>query len=317
MPAPQAHPAPQLRLTAPAWGLILLLALIWGGSFLSNRAALAEVGVLTTVAFRVSGASVVLWLYVLVRGLPVPLTRRALAGFAAMGLFNNVIPFSLIVWGQQHIPSGLASILNASTALFGVILVAAVFPDERLTRAKGLGVALGFAGVAMSVGAGNLLAFDPGSLGQIAVLGAALAYAVAGVAGRILLSGVRPEVAAAGMLTAATAIVVPLALCLEGVPTLSYSLTTWAALVYLALLASALAYILYYAILRIAGAGYLSLVTLLIPPVAILLGALVYGEALGPGAYAGFAILAAGLAVLDGRLLAMRHPKTVRREDSA
>ena len=129
-----------------------LLALIWGGSFLSNKAALAELGVLTTVAFRVGGAAVALWVYVAARGLPVPKGAPWIRACLTMGLLNNVIPFSLIVWGQTHIPSGLAGILNAATTIFGVGLAAMAFPDERLTRRKAVGVALGVAGVVATVG---------------------------------------------------------------------------------------------------------------------------------------------------------------------
>lgn len=292
----------QQTLTPRAWGLLLLLALIWGGSFLSNRAALEEVGVLTTVAFRVTGAAVALWLWIGLRGLPVPRDPRLLWRFPVMGLLNNVIPFTLIVWGQTRVDSGLAAILNAATAIFAVLLTAAIFPDERMTTRKGLGVALGFAGVAMAMGLSHLVAFDPRSLGQIAILGASLAYAAAAAYARVAVRGLRPEVSAAGMLTAAAFVMVPLALWAEGLPSLDYAPATWAALGYLAFAASALAYLLYYAVLQAAGAGNLSLVTLLIPPIAIALGAVVYDEALHLTAYLGFALLALGLLILDGRI---------------
>ncbi|MFZ5710573.1 MAG: DMT family transporter [Pseudomonadota bacterium] len=306
---------PQFSISGRAWALLFLLALIWGGSFLSNRIALAEVGVLTTVAFRVAGAAVLLWVYVIWRGLPVPRAPRQVAGYVAMGVFNNVIPFSLIVWGQQHIPSGLAAILNSATSVFGILIVAAFFPDERLTARKLTGVLIGFAGVAIAIGADNLRAFDLASLGQIAVLAAAASYAISGVIGRKTMTGIRPEVAAAGMLTASSLVMVPAAALAEGMPSLAYAPQTWAALLYLASTASALAYMIYYAILRIAGAGNLGLVTLLVAPVAIVLGALVYREALSPADYMGFATLAAGLLVIDGRLGG--KPRTAALQDSA
>ncbi len=292
----------QQRLTPRAWGLLLLLALIWGGSFLSNRAALAEVGVLTTVAFRVAGASVALWAYIAWRRLPLPRAWRYLWVFLTMGFLNNVIPFTLIVWGQTRVDSGLAAILNAATAIFAVLLTAAIFPDERMSARKALGVVLGFGGVAMAMGFSHLFALDPRSLGQIAILGASVSYAFAAAFARVAVKGLRPEVSAAGMLTGASLVMVPLALYVEGAPSLSYGPATWAALAYLALAASALAYLLYYAVLQVAGAGNLSLVTLLIPPIAIALGAVVYGEALHLTAYLGFALLALGLLILDGRI---------------
>jgi drug/metabolite transporter (DMT)-like permease len=289
-----------------AWALLGLLGLIWGGSFLANRAALAEVPVLTVVAFRVTGAAVLLWAYVAIRGLPVPRGPRIVAVFFGMGLLNNVLPFSLIVWGQQHIASGLAGILNAATAVFTVLLVALIFPDERLTGRKAVGVTLGFLGVATAVGLHNLAALNFASLGQMAVLGATIAYALSGVFGRIFLKGIRPEVSAAGMLAASACVMVPAALAVDGPPALDYGPGSWIALAYLACFASALAYILFYAVLGLAGAGNLSLVTLLVAPIAIVLGALVYGEALRPSAYLGFALLALGLLVIDGRLLRVR-----------
>ncbi|MCB2109973.1 MAG: DMT family transporter [Defluviimonas sp.] len=289
-------------MNARAWFLLGLLALLWAGSFLSNRAALVEVGVLTTVAFRVAGGALALWLWIALRGLPVPRDPRLAGRFMIMGFLNNIIPFTLIVWGQTRVESGLASILNAATAIFAVLVAALVFDDERLTVDKAAGVALGFAGVALATGAGALLALDPRALGQIAVLGASLSYALAAAYARGAVRGLRPEVAAAGMLTAASLVMVPAALLVEGVPGLAYAPATWAALFYLAFMASALAYLLYYAVLQAAGAGNLSLVTLLIPPVAIALGAAVYHEALPLHAYGGFALLALGLLVLDGRL---------------
>jgi drug/metabolite transporter (DMT)-like permease len=155
---------------------------------------------------------------VLARGLPRPRGGRIWFGIAAMGLFNNVIPFTLITWGQQHIALGLASILNASTAIFGVLIAALIFADERLSPRKAAGVVLGIAGVATPVGLGNLASLDPGSLGQLGVVGAALSYGFAGSLGRVFLKGVPPLVSAAGMLSVSAAAMIPLALWRDGMP---------------------------------------------------------------------------------------------------
>ncbi|MCX7888550.1 MAG: DMT family transporter, partial [Rhodobacteraceae bacterium] len=290
----------QKTLSPLAWALLALLALIWGASFLSNRATLAEVPVLTAVAFRVNVAAAALWAWVLLRRLPLPGLRAAPA-FLGMGVLNNVIPFGLIVWGQQFIPSGLAAIFNATTAIFGVLLAALFFADERLTLRKAAGVAIGFTGVAIAIGPESLAALDPTSLGQLAVLGATFSYACAGIFARSFLHGLRPEVAAAGMLTGAALVMLPAALWFDGAPRLDYAPATWAALLYLALVASAAAYVLYYAVLARAGAGNLGLVTLMVVPVAIALGALVYRERLLAQEYAGFLVIALGLMVLDAR----------------
>ncbi len=294
----------QMTIPARAWGEILMLSVLWGGSFLAISFALREVGVFTVVASRVLGAALVLWVYVFLRGLALPRGWRLWSAFVLMGLLNNVIPFSLIVWGQQNIPSGLASIINASTAIFGVLVAAVVFADERLTARKAIGVTLGFLGVATAIGLSTLQSLDLRSLSQLAIVGSSISYAFAGAFGRTSFRGLAPQVAAAGMTSCSAAFMVPTALILEGPPDLTLAPVTWVALAYLAVVATALAYLLYYRVLAVAGSGNLMLVTLLVAPVAIALGAIVLREELRPQAYAGFALLAIGLIVLDGRLLA-------------
>ena len=293
---------PQRHLSLKSWGLLLLLAVIWGGSFTANHQALAQWPVLSTVAFRVSVAAVTLWLYIAATGLPVPRGWRFRRDALVLGLMNNVIPFSLIVWGQTQIASGLAGILNASTALFSVLVASVVFPDEQLGLRRLTGVLIGLAGVVVVIGPQALTHLNLTSLGQLAVLGAGLSYAVAAVYGRTALKGVRPEVGAAAMLTGSATIMLPAALILNGLPPVPEP-KTLAALLYLALMASAVAYRLFYTVLQAAGAGNLGLATLLIAPFAVLFGALFFGETLPPEAFAGAALLTLGLVVIDGRPL--------------
>jgi drug/metabolite transporter (DMT)-like permease len=224
---------------ALAWAGIGLLGLIWGGSFLSNVVLLREMGVLTTVAARVTLAAIALWAYVVAAGLSVPRGLRAWRDFAVMGLLNVAFPFTMIVWAQVHVPSGLASILNASTAIFGVLVAALVFADERLTGQKAAGVALGFTGVATVIGLEAVTRFDPTSLAQIALIASSLSYGFGGAWARARLTGYRPQVAAAAMLTMAALMMVPYAALVEGVPTMAYAVQTWAALAYLSLIATA------------------------------------------------------------------------------
>ena len=297
----------QKAMTPRAWIEMLVLALIWGGSFLAFALVLREMGVFTTVAFRIFGGAVVLWIYILAKGMKLPTNPRIWAAFLVMGLLNNVIPFSLIAWGQLHIASGLTSILNASTAVLGVLVAAAIFADERLTMRKSIGVALGFAGVTVAIGLSALAQFDPTSLAQLAILGSSLSYALSAAWARIALKGLAPQVAAAGMTTAASLFIVPLAFWAEGAPTFNYSATTWGALLHLSVIATALAYLLYYRVLDMAGSGNLMLVTMLVAPVAIVLGAVFLDEDLPRRAYLGFVLLAAGLLVLDGRILKRRR----------
>lgn len=299
----------QTTLSARAWTEMLLLAAIWGGSFLSIRIALNEVGVFTAVAHRVGWAALVLWAYVALARLPVPRSPKLWGAFLVMGLLNNVLPFCLMAWGQLHIETGLTSILNAATAIFGVLVAAAAFSDEKLTARRALGVSLGFLGVATAIGLDNLAQFDLRSLAQLAVIAGTFCYALAGAWARARLSGLAPQVAAAGMLTGSSLVMIPLAWMLEGPLTWPQTPATWGAIAYYALAATALAYLLYYRVLAMAGAGNLLLVTLLIPPVAIVLGALVLNEALPPQAYTGFALLALGHLILDGRLFAWSRPR--------
>lgn len=296
----RAAPPPSAR----AWALLALLAAIWGGSFFLIEIALQEIPPFTLVAHRVFWAALALWVFLGLTGRLSALRVAAplLIGWAMMGVLNNLIPFSLIVWGQTAIESGLAAIFNATTALFGAVVAALLLRDERLTARKAVGVAVGLAGVVLIVGPGALSGLDPQSLGQLAILGASLSYAFASVWGRVRLTGAPPELNALGMLTASSAMTIPLAMAVDGPPQLGLSLEAWTTVLALSVIATGGAYLLYFRILAIAGAANTMLVTLLIPPVAIGLGASFLGERLDLGAYLGFAVIAVGLAIIDGRL---------------
>lgn len=278
------------------------LAVIWGGSFLAVRIALDEIAFLGSVAHRVFWAALALWIVVWVRGLPVSRDPRIWGAFFVMGALNNAVPFSLMAWGQLHIESGLTAILNAATAIWGVLVAAIVFADERLTSRKVIGVVLGFLGVCTAIGLSALTSFDVRSLAQLAVIGGTVSYAVSAAWARVTLASQPPLVAAAGMLTCSSVIMLPAAFAVEGGVPFDMSLRGWSAVGYYALVSTAIAYLLYYRVLAMVGSGNALLVTLMIAPVAIMLGALVRGEQLGLNAYAGFALLGLGLLILDGRL---------------
>lgn len=284
-----------------AWAELALMSLIWGGSFLSIRIALDEIPFLTAVAFRVGIAGLILWAWVAWKRLPVPVDRRAWGGLLVMGILNNVLPFSLMAWGQLHIETGLTSILNAGTAVFGVLAAAIFLADENLTVRRGVGVAIGFFGVATAIGLQNLADFDLRSAAQLAVVAGTICYALAGVWARVHLKGLPPEVQAAGMLTGSAIVMVPAALLHDGL-VIPRQGDTVLAIGYYAIIATAFAYLLYFRIIAMAGSGNATLCTLLVAPVAILLGAWVRDEVLSPNVYLGFALLAVGLAVIDGRL---------------
>ncbi|WP_425046585.1 DMT family transporter [Primorskyibacter sp. S87] len=290
----------QKTISKGAWAELALLGLIWGGSFLAIRIALDEVPVVTSVFHRTFWAMLVLWGVVAIQRLPVPKDPRIWGAFLVMGLLNNVIPFGLMSWGQLYIETGLTSILNATTAIFAVIVAAMIFADERLTPRKIIGVGLGFLGVATAIGLEAFDSFDLRSTAQFAILGGTVSYALASSWGRLKLGDLPPQVAAAGMLTGSTLVLAPAAWLIDGPISLDLEPRTWMAIGYYAIVATAGAYLLYYRILAKAGSGNLMVVTLLIPPVAITLGALVRDEALLPQAYVGFVLLALGLMVLNG-----------------
>jgi drug/metabolite transporter (DMT)-like permease len=284
-----------------AWIDLILLALAWGAIFLVIEFALQELTPLWAVFHRICWAAGLLWIIVHGRGERMPFTLGVWGAFIVMGALNNAIPFSLITWGQTSIESGLTSILNGATAFFGIIVAATFLADERLTPARVLGVLIGMAGVAVIVGWRSLLEFDPRAMGQIAVLGACISYAFAGVWARSYMKGLTPTQSATGMLTGSTLLMLPIAWIAEGAPDLSLSLTSIAAIVYMSLIGTVAAYLLYYRILAAAGSGNLMLVTIMMPPISIFLGWAVLDERLAPSAFIGCGLIALGLIILDGR----------------
>jgi drug/metabolite transporter (DMT)-like permease len=307
-------------MTAAEWVMLLALSVLWGGSFFFTGIAVKELPPLTIVVLRVGLAAAILALTLRLLGLRLPRERRAWSAFFGMGLLNNAIPFCLIVWGQTHIASGLAAILNATTPLFTVIVAHVLTDDERITGNRLAGVLIGIAGVVATIGPGALLGLGSDVLAQLAVLAAALSYAFAGVYGRRFARlGIAPIAAATGQVMASTVMLLPLALIIDRPWTLAMpGVATWSAILGTAVLSTALGYMLYFRILATAGATNLLLVTFLIPVSAILLGALVLGERLSAQHFLGMALIGAGLAAIDGRLFQLiRRAPAIRRDRRA
>lgn len=290
------------------WAILIALSILWGASFFFNEIAVAHLPVLTIVALRVGLAAAALWGVVAVLGRSAPRGREVWLSFLGMGVLNNALPFLLIVYGQTTIASGLASILNATTPLFAVLVAGALLADERMTRTKLGGVGLGLGGVVVIVGPGALAGLGGDVRAELACLGGALAYACAGVYGRRFRRlGVPPLMVAVGQVTASAALLIPLAAIIDGPWSyLDAPASAWWAVTGLAVPSTALAYILYFALLARAGATNVLLVTFLVPVSALALGLLILGERLGAGELAGMALIAAGLAAIDGRLLGRR-----------
>jgi drug/metabolite transporter (DMT)-like permease len=292
-------------MTPLEWGLVLALSVLWDGSFFFTGVAVKDLPPLTIVLLRVGGAAVILLLVLGVMGITMPRDRRIWAAFFGMGLLNNVIPFCLVVWGQTHIASGLASILNATTPLSTVVVAHFLTSDEKMTGNRLAGVLVGLTGVVAMIGADALGGLGTDVLAQLACLGAALSYAFAGVFGRrFKRMGVPPMATATGQVTASSVMILPVALLVDQPWILAApSPQTWTAILDIAALSTALAYVLYFRILATAGASNLLLVTFLIPVTGILLGTLVLGERLAPQHFLGMALIGMGLAAIDGRLL--------------
>ncbi len=288
------------------WSLLVALSILWGGSFFFVGIAVRELPPLTIVAMRVALAALALGGLLRILGLPMPRDRRTWAAFFGMGALNNLVPFCLIVWGQTQIASGVASILNATTPLFGVLVAHVLTKDEKMTGNRLAGVLVGFAGVAVMIGPATLAGLGNALLPQLAVLGAALSYSFAGIFGRRFKSmGVSPLVTATGQVTASTLMLLPVALLADRPWTLPMpSAAAWGAVIGIALLSTALAYVIFFRVLASAGATNLMLVTFLIPVSAILLGGLFLGERLAVRHGIGIALIAGGLAAIDGRLFA-------------
>ena len=290
---------------ATDWLLLLTLGALWGGSYFFGKVALAQLGPFSVAVGRLGLAAVVLHMVVRIARPGLPRTWRAWRAFWVLGLLNNVVPMSLILWGQTRIGSGLAAILNASTPLFTVLLAHCFTRDERLTSAKLAGVLFGLGGVAVMIGPAALGGARGHLLAQLAMLGAAISYACAGIFGRRF-AGTPPLATATGQVTASSLTLLPLALLVDR-PWLFPlpGVRAWGAVVGLAVLCTALAYVIYFHILASAGASNLLLVTLLMPVNAVLLGVTFLGEHIEARQATGMVLIAAGLAVIDGRLLAL------------
>lgn len=291
-----------LPMAAADWGALVLLALIWGGSFFFGKVAVQEVPPLTMVLTRVAIGALALFVIARARGIHMPLNRGLVGEFVVLAIIANIIPFGLIAWSQQHIPSGLSSILNAATPLFTVLVAQAFTHDEKFTAGKLVGVVLGFTGVALMMGPALL-----GQLGghhlpaQLAAIGATVSYGFASVYGRRF-RHLPPLGVAMAQLATSSVLLLPAVLLIDQPWLLPVpSLPVFGALAGLGVLSTGIAYILYFRILARNGATNISLVTFLVPVSAILLGALILGEALDLHEFLGFAVIALGLAAIDGR----------------
>jgi len=303
------------QMTGREWLVLLTLAVIWGGAFLFIGIAVHHVHPLTYVWLRLTIAAGAMFLFLKIKGERLNLPREVWGSILLLALLNNALPFTLFGWGQTHIASGLASILNATTPIWGVLVAHFFTADERMTPRKIAGVVLGFAGVATMIGPMLLANIGTDAVAQLACITAALSYAIAAVwARRFRGMGVAPMSLTTGQLTAGALMMLPLALLVDQPWTQPLPPTSaWGAIVALALLCTAFGYVLYFRLIETAGATNALLVTLLVPPFAILFGSLFLNEVLAPQDFIGLALIALGLAAIDGRLLKLLSAGSARQ----
>jgi len=297
------------------WGILAILALIWGGAFFFIGVAVRHVPPLTYVWLRLAIAALAMWAFLWFKGEKLGLPRQVWGSILLLALLNNAIPFTLFGWSQTHIASGLASILNATTPIWGVLVAHFLTHDERMSPRKIAGVLLGFGGVATMIGPALLSKLGASALPQLACVAAALCYALAAVwARRFRKMGLSPISVTTGQLTAGALMMLPVAFIVDKPWTHAFPpLSAWGAIVALALFCTAFGYVLYFRLIDSSGATNALLVTLLVPPVAILLGALFLGESLAAQDFIGLGLIALGLAAIDGRLLSLLHRPSLRQ----
>ena len=286
------------------WLWLSLLAFLWGSAFILMEVALPVFSPVLIVTGRMTVAAVVLnavlWCqrsrWVKMTTLPRSLWLKC----GALSLVNNLVPFGLVVWGQQYISASLASILIATAPLFTVLL--AVFLEkERLTPARGTGVVLGFAGVIVLIGPEVLHGLDLRGLGEVALLAAALAYSLSGFAGRRFRE-TPAQLVSTMTVTAGALIMLPIALFWESPLAIEWQWPAGLAILALGVFPTAIAYLIYFYLLAEAGVVKTSLVSFLVPLSALLLASLLLHERLGGPEIAGMALILSGLVVIDGRL---------------
>jgi drug/metabolite transporter (DMT)-like permease len=297
------------KLDGTGWALLLALAILWSLSFIFIKVAGEEIPVFTLVLVRVGLAALVLHAFVLASGRLYPTRRSVLLRYVAMGTLNNVIPFALIFYATASIGAGAASILNATSPIFALLVAHVATADEKVTPSKLVGILLGIAGVAAMVGPEALSGLTENLLPAGAMLVASFFYGVSAIFGRGF-RGIDATVSATCQLSASTLILLPIALVVDQPWSIAMpSAITIGSAIALAIVSTSLAYVFYYQLIQRAGGTNTILVTLLIPVGGVFFGWILLGEAFTPAEAAGLILIGSGLLVIDGRVLArLRRP---------
>lgn len=304
------------KMDGKSWSLLLVLSIIWAGSFLLTEIALTELPPLAIMTARVTIGAIGLYGMMRIAGVGFPRGHEVpmltmIGAFLLLGFLNNVVPFSVLVWGQTHMSASLASILNATMPLFTVLLAHYFTLDEKITPNKLVGVLIGIAGVVVIVGEHGIDFSTGSNFAKIAILGAPLSYAVAAlIARRFAAWQLSPLFIAFAQSAAAALIALPLTTFVENPWGISVSTPVWVTLIALGFFCSSIAYLIYFRLIATAGATNTSLITLTIPPFAVVSGVILLGESLSMVQLIGMALILFGLLVTDGRVRLRPKPAT-------
>jgi drug/metabolite transporter (DMT)-like permease len=280
--------------------LLLILGTIWGTSYMLIKIVLVDVGPMTLVTGRLGLAALIIWGLLRLRRTPFPRERKLWIAYAVTGLLNGALPFTLISWGELHISSGSAALLQATTPLFTILLAHALTQDERLTWRKVAGVFVGFTGVGLLMWPEVRQGVGSSALGMLAIVGSSISYALSAIFTRWRLQGQDPTTSSAGQFTMGFAYILPLAFIFEQPAAIRPSMLALAAWVTLAIVCTVVAYIIYYTLLEKTSATFATMVTYIVPVNGLILGAIFLTETLNS-----LVLLSLGL-VLAGVLL-VRH----------
>ena len=296
-------------MSSRAWLLLLSLSLIWGASFYFIEIGLIYLDPFWLVSVRLISGALALVLWLALNKIDLPNDGQFWLATAIMGVFNNVIPFILIAYGQQYVTGGLASIINANTAFISIIVSGIFVASEPAKWHRIVGVLIGICGIAIAIGIDDTNPHKTGTselIGELAIVLATVSYAFAAVWGKLRLTQYKPIQGATGMLICSAVVAIFCSVLISGPPEFTitdHPIDLFKLIVGLGVLGTAAAYPLYFRILDLAGSSNLMLVTIIVPVFAVVLDAALLGQFVTSSNLMGFAVVSIGLLILDGRII--------------
>jgi drug/metabolite transporter (DMT)-like permease len=277
--------------------LLLLLATLWGASYTFIKLGVATIAPITLIAARTAIAGLLLLAIMRWRGVRLPRDGATWRRFLLQACLNSVIPWTLLAWGERSVDAGLATILNSASPIFTFLLTAAVTRHEAAPPRKLFGVVAGMAGICLIVGIEAFDAVAGGLVAELAIVAAAICYACAAIFGRNF-RGLDPMAPAAGSLLAGAAFLIPASLVMERPWTMAPSAVSVLALLGLAVVSTALAFVIYFRLIQTLGSVGTTAQAYLRVPIGVAIGVAVLGERLSPTAWIGLACVVAGVAAM-------------------